>query len=463
MDPENPSEGASSEKRKPDKVVKLTAYQNAKAEAAGKERARAWPAARIELWPVDRLVPYAENPRLHTDADVDMVAASIGKYGWTIPVLAAEDGAIIAGHVRVLAAKKRGDATIPVVVARGWTEAEKRAYCIADNQLAARATWDLDLLRIELSALKSDGFDLQLTGFDLDQLTAMLASPGTGGLTDPDAVPDVGEQPVSRPGDTWRLGPHRARCGDGTQANDVAALLAATEPLAMVTDPPYGVSYDPSWREGEALGVGKRSKGKVLNDDRADWREAWALFPGDVAYVWHGALHGDVVAEGLRACGFQIRAQIVWAKQHFTISRGDYHWQHETCWYAVREGAVSHWAGDRKQSTLWEIANNNAFGNQSREETWGHGTQKPIECMRRPIENNSQPGQAVYDPFLGTGTSLIAAEMTGRVCFGMELNPAYVDVIVRRWQAFTGCEAMLEATGRSFKDQAAERGVRIDA
>ena len=161
----------------------------------------------------------------------------------------------------------------------------------------------------------------------------------------------------------------------------------------------------------------------MLNDDRADWREAYALFPGDVAYVWHGALHGDVVAAGLAACGLRLRAQIVWAKQHFALSRGDYHWKHETCWYAVREGKSSHWQGDRTQTTVWEIANNNPFGNPQREQSWGHGTQKPVECMRRPIVNNSRPGQAIYDPFLGSGTSLIAAEMTGRVCYGIELNP----------------------------------------
>ena len=158
-------------------------------------------------------------------------------------------------------------------------------------------------------------------------------------------------------------------------------------------------------------------RGKVVNDDRADWHEAYALFPGDVAYVWLGALHGGVVAAGLAACGFQLRAQIVWGKQHFTLSRGDYHWKHETCWYAVREGKTSHWQGDRTQTTVWEIANNNPFGSSQREESWGHGTQKPVECMRRPIINNSRPGQAIYDPFLGSGTSLIAAEMTGRICW----------------------------------------------
>jgi DNA modification methylase len=250
------------------------------------------------------------------------------------------------------------------------------------------------------------------------------------------------------------LGDHRVRCGDSTSSADVAQVLAGSEPHLMVADPPYGVSYEPSWRARRNLSTGKLAQGKVLNDDRADWRDAYARFPGDVAYVWHGALHGDVVAADLAACGLQLRAQIVWAKQHFTLSRGDYHWKHEACWYAVREGKPSHWQGDRTQTTVWEIPNNNPFGNQQREQTWGHGTQKPVECMRRPIDNNSRPGQAIYDPFLGSGTSLMAAEMTGRVCYGLELNPAYVDVVVRRWQVFTGRAARHQASGQSFDERA---------
>ena len=186
--------------------------------------------------------------------------------------------------------------------------------------------------------------------------------------------------------------------------------------------------------------------------------EAYALFPGDVAYVWHGALRGEICAAGLAACGLQPRAQIVWVKHHFTLSRGDYHWQHETCWYAVRAGKTSRWQGDRTQTTVWQIANNNPFGNRQREHSWGHGTQKPVECMRRPIANNSRPGQAIYDPFLGSGTSLIAAAMTGRVCYGLELNPAYVDVIVRRWQLFTGRAARHQASSQSFDECAGRQG-----
>jgi DNA modification methylase len=371
-----------------------------------------------------------------------------------MPVLVDEKGMPIAGAARVAAAAKLKLASIPVIVASGWSKEQKRAYRLADNQLAARASWDFERLCNELRDLDFAGFDLDLIGFEPDQLETILAGLGSSGLTDPDSVPEVGDQPVTRRGDIWLLGDHGIGCGDSTSAADVAPVLARSEPHLMITDPPYGVGYDPSWRARRGLGAGNLARGKVLNDDRADWREAYALFPGDVAYVWHGALHGDIVAAGLAACGLQRRAQIVWAKQHFTLGRGDYHWRHETCWYAVREGKASHWQGDRTQTTVWEISNNNPFGNPQHEPSWGHGTQKPVECMRRPIANNSRAGQAIYDPFLGSGTSLIAAEMTGRVCYGVELNPAYVDVVVRRWQGFTGRAAMHQASGQSFDERA---------
>jgi DNA modification methylase len=418
---------------------------------------RAWPADQVERWPIERLIPYANNPRLHNEADVDRIAAAILKWGWTNPVLVDEQGEIIAGHGRVGAAAKLKLTTVPVIVARGWSEEEKQAYRLADNELAARASWDPDLLRNELQALDFAGFELGLIGFEPDRLEDILAGLGSSGLTDPDSTPEVLENPVTQRGDLWNLGAHRVVCGDSTNPADVELVLAGSQPHLMVTDPPYGVEYDPSWRAHRKQSGGKLARGKVLNDHRSDWREAYALFPGDIAYVWHGALHGDVVVADLAACGFQLRAQIVWSKQHFALSRGDYHWKHECCWYAVREGKASQWQGDRTQATVWEVTNNNPFGNQKREQTWGHGTQKPVECMRRPIANNSRPGQAIYDAFLGTGTSLIAAEMTGRICCGVEINPAYVDVILRRWQTFTGRTAIHQASGQSFDDRAASQ------
>jgi DNA modification methylase len=415
---------------------------------------RPWPADRVEHWPIERLTPYANNARVHSTADINRIDAAIRAWGWTNPVLVDEQGVLIAGHARLLAGAQLRLDSIPVIVARGWSEEEKDAYRLADNQLAARASWDPDLLRTELSELGSAGFDLSLVGFDPDQLQTVLAGLGSSGLTDPDSVPEVPAQSVTELGDIWELGDHRVACGDSTSAAYVASLLGGSKPHLMIADPPYGVSYDPSWRARRNLSNGKLATGKVLNDDRADWREAYALFFGDVAYVWHGALYSDVVAADLAACGLLRRAQIIWVKQHFPLSRGDYHWLHETCWYAVRDGKSSHWQGDRKQTTVWEFPNNNPFGNRQHEQTWGHGTQKPIECMRRPIVNNTRPGEMIYDPFLGSGTSLIAAEMTGRLCRGLELNAAYVDVIVRRWQAFTGRAAKHQASGQSFDERA---------
>jgi len=424
---------------------------------AGAALARPWPADRVERWPIERLIPYTNHARLHTEVDVDKLAAGIRKWGWTLPVLVDEAGNVLAGALRVRAAIRLGITEIPVIVARAWSDEERRAYRLADNQLAARATWDLERLAEELRELDFAGFDLPLIGFERDQLDTILAGSGPSGPTDPDSIPEVPDEPVSGLGDIWLLGDHRVGCGDSTTPANVASVLAGSEPHLMITDPPYGVGYDPSWRARRGLSNGKLARGEVLNDNRADWREAYALFPGDVAYIWHGALRGNVLAAGLKACGLQLRAQIVWAKQHFTLSRGDYHWKHETCWYAVRDGKTSHWCGDRSQTTVWEFPNNNPFGNRQREQSSGHGTQKPVECMRRPIANNSRLGQAIYDPFLGSGTTLIAAEMTGRVCYGLELNPAYVDVVVRRWQAFTGQTAMHQASRQSFHECAQRR------
>jgi DNA modification methylase len=398
-----------------------------------------WPADCVERWQLDRLVPYARNARTHSDAQVAQIAASIREWGWTVPVLVDETGVLIAGHGRVLAARQLGLISIPVMVARGWTEAQRRAYALADNRLALSAGWDMDMLRLELGDLSTIGFDLPLTGFGEDELANFLLEP-TAGLTDPDDVPAAPDIPVSRLGDVWVLGRHRIVCGDSTDPATVEAVLGGVRPHLMVTDPPYGVNYDPAWRNRAGISTTQRT-GRVENDHRADWGEAWALFPGDVAYVWHGALHATTVAESLTACGFDIRAQIVWAKERLVMGRGHYHWQHEPCWYAVRSGRTGHWAGDRKQTTLWTIASS------AQDATTTHGTQKPVECMRRPMENNSSSGQAVYEPFSGSGTVIIAAEMSGRSCYAVELSPAYVDVAVLRWQAFTGSVAVLEGGG----------------
>ena len=426
-----------------------------------------WPATKVEMWAVENLVPYVRNARQHPPEQIDQIAASMQRFGFTIPMLVAEDGTVIAGHGRLMAAVQLGLAEVPVMVARGWSEEDRRLYTLADNRLAEIAEWDPEMLRIEIGELREDfGIeDMGLIGFSADDLAELLPEAlleTTGGLTDPDDVPEAPEHPVTRPGDLWVLGRHRLLCGDSTVATDVERVLGGVTPLLMCTDPPYGVEYDPGWRNAAGASKTKRT-GKVLNDDRADWREAWSLFPGDVAYVWHGALHAREVIESLEVCGFTLRSQIIWAKERLVLSRGDYHWQHEPCAYAVKKSGKGHWAGDRKQTTLWQIPS------KDQDASTIHGTQKPVECMRRPIENNSSPGQAVYEPFMGSGTTLIAAETTGRVCLGIELNPAYVDVAIQRWQDFTGEAAVLEGEDRTFDDLKAraclrdECGCRPDA
>ena len=401
---------------------------------------------RLEHRQVDVLIPYARNARTHSEAQVALIAGSIREYGFTNPLLVDGENGLIAGHGRLLAARKLGLPEVPVIELAHLSPAQKRALVLADNRLTLRAGWDEQLLALEAGELAELGVDLSTLGFEAGEIDTLLH----GDAADPreEETPEPPEEPVSRSGDLWRCGKHRVLCGDATNADDVARLLGGVEPQLMVSDPPYGVEYDPAWRNRSGASHTDRI-GKVLNDDRADWREAWALFPGAVAYVWHGALHATTVAESLVVCGFAIRSQIIWSKERLVLSRGDYHWQHEPCWYAVRGKA--NWSGDRKQTTLWQVPS------RDQDTATVHGTQKPVELMRRPMLNNSAPGQPVYDPFLGSGTSVIAAETCGRACLGLELDPAYVDVIVERWQGFTGDVATLEGDGRSFADVAAER------
>ena len=401
----------------------------------------------VEYWPIAKLQPYARNARTHSASQVDQIATSIAQLGFVNPILVGEGCDIIAGHGRLAAARKLMLPEVPVIVLAGLTDAQKRQLLLADNRIAANAGWDEELLRVELQDLAALGANLSVLGFSKGELAKALNGGVGTGATDEDAVPAASEHPVSRPGDIWILGKHRVCCGDCTDAATVNALLNGSHPGLMVTDPPYGVNYDPTWRHKAGINSSARN-GKVLNDGQADWSAAWALFPGDIAYVWHGALHASTVAASLENNGLKIRAQIVWAKERLVIGRGDYHWQHEPAWYAVRN--TGHWTGDRKQTTLWTIPSRN----EDAETT--HGTQKPVECMRRPMLNHTNPGDLVYDPFLGSGTSIIAAETIGRTCFGLELYPLYVDVIVRRWQAFTGGSAVSATSGQSFDQIAKE-------
>ena len=412
----------------------------------------------VEHWSIDRLIPYGRNARTHSDGQVAQIAASMIEFGWTNPVLADSRGNVIAGHGRLAAAKSLGLDTVPVVILDHLTEAQRRAYILADNKLALNAGWDEETLAADLHALNGDGFDLGVIGFSDEELDALMAplddeGDGQGDGTGEDEVPEPPADPVTRPGDLWILGQHRLLCGDSTVVTDVDRLLGGAKPHLLVSDPPYGVEYAPEWRNEAGVSTTTRT-GKVANDDRADWREAWALFPGEVAYVWHAGIHAGVVAESLRACDFEIRSQIIWSKPRFVLSRGHYHWQHEPCWYAVRKTATGHWQGARDQATVWAIGSGG-----DEDEATVHGTQKPVECMRRPMINNSAEGDGVYEPFAGSGTTVIAAETTGRICFAMELNPAYCDVVVGRWQKLTGGKAILDGDDRSFEEIAAGKAV----
>ncbi len=402
----------------------------------------------IEIWPIERLVPYVRNPR-RNDAAINQMAGSIREFGFKIPCLVRSSGEVVDGHLRLKAAKQLGIAEVPVILCDEWSPAQVKAFRLMVNRSVTWADWDEELVALELADLQAADFDLSLTGFDEDELAQLLASGDRDdGLTDEDSVPPVSETPVSMVGDLWILGNHRLLCGDSTNRADVERLLAGVRPILMATDPPFGVRYDPEWRKRAGINNSDRM-GRVRNDDRADWREAWALFPGDVAYVWHGGLHAAIVAASLEACDFQIRSQIIWAKSSLVMGRGHFHWQHEPCWYAVR--GTGHWNGDRKQSTLWQIETRN----QDVETI--HSTQKPVECMRRPIVNNSCPGQPVYEPFCGSGTTIIACEKETRSALAVELDPLYIDVAVKRWQEFTGKSAVLDGDGRTFAAIAGER------
>jgi DNA modification methylase len=395
------------------------------------------------------LIPYALNSRTHSDEQVAQLAASIREFGFTNPVLIDEQANLIAGHGRLLAARKLKMEQVPAVVVTGLDDRRRRALVIADNKLALNAGWDEEALRVELEDLVTDFGELM--GFSQDELIDLLKkNEVTEGLTDEDAVPEAPEEPITREGDVWLLGRHRLMCGDSTSIDAVERLMAGVKPHLMVTDPPYGVNYDPqvgAKRAGIKAGV----TGKVLNDDKADWSDAWALFQGSVAYVWHAGTKGHIVAESLIANGFDIKGQIIWAKTGHILSRTHYHMMHEPCWYAVRGDAC--WQGARDQDSVWKIGKDR----KGDDKQTNHGTQKPVEVMLRPILNNSSAGQAVYEPFCGSGTTLIASEKSGRCCLAMELDPKYVDVIINRWQDYTGQQATLEATGQTYDQLAVER------
>ena len=376
------------------------------------------------------------NWRLHPKAQQDALAGVLSEVGWVQDIIVnRRSGHVVDGHLRVSLALREAADSVPVVYV-DLDPAEEALILATLDPLAAMATTD----EAKLAELLAD---ITLPDeAELEGLAALLASLGPdepmSGLTDPDDTPEPAEDPYVKAGDLWALDDHRILCGDATSPDDVARVLGGERPEIAILDVPYAVNYNPSWRRDLAPGAHYRL-GRVANDDRADWREAFALLPGDVAYVWHGGLHAAVVAEGLEAAGFEIRSQIIWAKQSLVLSRGAYHWQHEPAWFAVRKGATAHWIGDRKQSTLWEIPSVHRTAGTSDDAITNHGTQKPVESALRPLRNHAGD---VADFFVGSGTTLIAAEQLGRRCFAMEIDPVYVQMSIERWQNFTGRQAV---------------------
>ena len=381
--------------------------------------------------PIGSLTPDPRNARRHDERNVQSVMDSYRMSGQRKPIVVA-DGVVIAGNCQLEAATRLGWPEIAVTDASDMSETQRRAYAIADNRTAELAEWDDEELTRQLKALADEDYDLTMVGFSDRELVSFLSRGGGGGGEDAPAAPAT---PFSRTGDLWTLGRHRLLCGDSTKREEVDRVLGGAKPRLMITDPPYGVEYDADWRNdaeqaGRGAGApGGMAIGKVSNDDRVDWSDAWELSPSAVFYCWHACWHASSVQNSIERAGFVLRAQIVWAKSHLAISRGHYHWQHEPCWYAVRKGATADWIGDRSQSTLWQIANREPEGHTD------HSTQKPVECMALPMRNHAGD---VYDPFLGSGTTLIAAERLGRTCYGIEIESRYCDVILRRWANETG-------------------------
>lgn len=376
------------------------------------------------------------------------------------------DGTVLAGHARLqcalqmaadgLAIPRNPDPwSAPTVDLSHFSKQQRAAYVMADNQSATLAGWSQDIMAEELGWLNEDGFDLSLTAFSEGELADLLGGIAPGEGVDPDGIPETPLHPVTQPGDCWLLGRHRIVCGDSTSAESVKLALNGVKPHLMVTDPPTGVEYDPGDRgrarnaSGKSLSTGGR-RAMTQEVTRSDWREAMDLFPGDVAYVWHSALNPAAAQKMLEDSGFEIRMQIIWAKSGFVVSRGHYHVQHHPCFYSVRKNRTAHWKGDRKQSTLWQI-------DKQAKNASGISSEKPVECMLRPIENNSSEGQAVYDPFLGSGSGLIAAHMSDRVMIGLDIEPRCIDVCIKRYQQLAQADAYLESTGKTFDEMALER------
>jgi DNA modification methylase len=409
-------------------------------------------AKHIEHWPVNRLIPYARNARTHSDAQVAQIAASIREFGFTNPILVDTGDGIIAGHGRLLAARLLKLETVPVIVLDHLTETQKRAYIIADNKLAENAGWDDEALQVELAELKQAGFDLDLVGFDDEELARLLAQSATDGLTDEDAVPELTETPVTIPGDLWILGEHRVHGGDATSANDIAKLMAGEAADLVFTDPPYNVDYQGYTDERLTIQNDKMTPEEFRQFLESTFRSYRTVVKkGASLYVCHSSSMQREFQGAMETAGFEVRCQIISAKNTFAWGFGRYKFQHEPTFYSRVAGEKDPGYGDKSQSTLWEekkLAANRL-----------HPTMKPVELVERALVNSSKAGDIVVDLFGGSGSTLIGCERTGRKARLAELDPKYAECIVRRWQEYSGKEAVLDGDGRTYAEISAERAM----
>jgi DNA modification methylase len=394
-------------------------------------------AQRIELWPVDKLVPYARNPRTHSAEQISQIAASIVEFGFLNPILVDTTAGIIAGHGRLQAAKQLGLAQVPVVVLDHLTEAQKRAYVIADNKLALNAGWDDEILRTEMAALAAEEFDIPVIGFSDDELADLLADPDAGN-TDEDAVPETPVTPVSKPGDLWRLGNHRLLCGDSTVLANVEKVLEGALADMVFTDPPYNVDYGNTAKDKM-----RGNNRTILNDNLGEGFEQF-LYDSCVnmltvckgaVYVCMSSSELHTLQKAFVAAGGKWSTFVIWAKNTFTLGRSDYQRQYEPILYGWKQGADHYWCGARNQGDVWFI--NKSVKNEL------HPTMKPVELVERAVQNSSKSRDIVLDCFGGSGTTIIACEKLNRQCRMIELDPKYCDVIVKRWEKFTGKKAEL--------------------
>jgi DNA modification methylase len=389
---------------------------------------------KIEALSVSDLIPYAKNSRTHSQEQVAQIAGSIREFGFTNPILIDANGTIVAGHGRVMAARKLGLEKVPCIRLGHLTPSQVRAYVISDNKLALNAGWDDAMLKSELDAIKEEGFEVGLTGFSDDEIQALLDVEVVEGNTDPDEIPEAPVDPITKPGDVWILGNHRLMCGDSTSIDAIKCMMAKDTADLLLTDPPYNVAY-----------TGKTNDALTIKNDSMDdasfrqfLRDVYStadavMREGAVFYIWHADSEGFNFRGAAFDVGWKVRQCLVWNKNSLVLGRQDYHWKHEPCLYGWKDGAGHYWGSDRAQTTVLD------FNRPSR--NGEHPTMKPVELFEYQIKNSSKDGEVVLDLFGGSGTTVIACEKTGRKARLMELDPKYCDVIVKRWEEFTGRKA----------------------